>query len=76
MLNLLLNTFNNTNEVWVKNILRECTIHIIPMLNPDGAEVFTRVNSDKIDLNRDAVAKIAIESKILRNFLDNFQPDC
>mgnify|MGYP001163524972 CR=1 FL=1 len=71
----LLNTFNNTNEVWVKNILKECTIHIIPMLNPDGAEVFTRVNSDKIDLNRDAVTKIAIESKILRNFLDNFQPD-
>ncbi|WP_275315602.1 M14 family metallopeptidase [Tenacibaculum bernardetii] len=59
----------------VTAVLENCTIKIIPMLNPDGAEVYTRVNANGIDLNRDAVALQAKESKLLRSILDRFKPD-
>ncbi len=62
----------NTEEV--QDLLKECTIQIIPMLNPDGALAYTRVNANDVDLNRDAVAKIAKESKLLRSVLDDFNP--
>lgn len=58
----------------IKLLLEKCTICIIPMLNPDGSIVFTRENAKNIDLNRDAVAKKAIESKLLRSVLDEFNP--
>ncbi|MDY0779478.1 M14 family zinc carboxypeptidase [Tenacibaculum sp. IB213877] len=58
----------------VQSILKECTIQIIPMLNPDGAIAYTRVNAHDIDLNRDAVDKKAKESKLLRSALDTFNP--
>ncbi len=35
-------------------ILEKCQIKVIPILNPDGAFSYTRVNANKIDLNRDA----------------------
>jgi hypothetical protein len=44
------------------------------MLNPDGALAYTRVNANKIDLNRDAVNRIAKESKLLRSILESFHP--
>jgi len=71
----LLNILTQSSAPCVQQILNACTLQIIPMLNPDGAEVYTRVNSKKIDLNRDAVERSAIESKILRKALDAFQPD-
>lgn len=42
------------------------TIHFIPMLNPDGAEVYTRRNAQHIDLNRDARDTATPEGKLLR----------
>lgn len=56
-------------------ILTNATIKIIPLLNPDGAEFYTRYNANSIDLNRDAVNKDASESKLLRKVLDDFKPD-
>lgn len=70
----LFNCFLNTSENEIKTILEACTLVFIPMLNPDGAEVFTRVNGNNIDLNRDAVNRKAKESKILRNVLEEFNP--
>ncbi|MCT4698818.1 M14 family metallopeptidase [Tenacibaculum haliotis] len=63
------------NNKIVASILNNCSITIIPMLNPDGAEVYTRVNAKEVDLNRDAVALAAKESKLLRKILDEFKPD-
>ena len=57
------------------SILTNCTLVFIPMLNPDGSDNFTRVNSNDIDLNRDAVDRVAKESNILRGVLDEFNPD-
>ncbi len=60
----------------IKNqILNNCTIVFLPILNPDGAEVFTRVNANEVDLNRDAVDLVAKESKLLRKVLDEFDPE-
>jgi len=72
----LLNVFKNPNSPQkVKAILKFCTIKIIPILNPDGALAYTRVNAQQIDLNRDATTLMAPESKLLRHTLNEFQPD-
>src|SRR6056297_2767119 len=52
-------------ESLVQSILNNCSLCIIPMLNPDGAEAYTRVNANKIDLNRDAQNLSQPESRIL-----------
>jgi hypothetical protein len=41
-------------------------IHFIPMLNPDGAEIYNRRNAQSIDLNRDARAGQTVEGALLR----------
>lgn len=56
-------------------ILNNCKLLCVPMLNPDGAEAYTRVNSRGIDLNRDVIDKKAVESRILQDILLEFQPD-
>jgi len=58
----------------VQTILKECTLLLLPMLNPDGALAYTRVNAHQIDLNRDAVDKKAKESQLLRTVLEDFNP--
>ncbi|MGK0413743.1 MAG: hypothetical protein ACJA1B_001951 [Polaribacter sp.] len=70
----LFNCFSNTKESVLETILKECTLIFIPMLNPDGAQAYTRVNGNNIDLNRDAVQRAAKESKLLRVILDEFAP--
>ncbi|MDV7188288.1 M14 family zinc carboxypeptidase [Lutibacter sp. TH_r2] len=62
------------NNTIAKTILNNCELVFIPLLNPDGAIRFTRENANGIDLNRDAVDRLAVESNILRNVLDNFNP--
>ena len=58
-----------------ENILQNFTLQIIPILNPDGAKAYTRVNANEIDLNRDAQNQSQPESKILRLAYENFKPD-
>ncbi|NIK91909.1 DUF2817 domain-containing protein [Mangrovimonas sp. CR14] len=55
-------------------ILNSCSIAIIPILNPDGAEQYTRVNANEVDLNRDAVNLSQPESIILRDYYNKYQP--
>ena len=62
------------NIAIVERILEKCTLVFIPLLNPDGAEIYTRKNAQGIDLNRDAVALEAPESNILRAVLKEFNP--
>ncbi|CDF79167.1 peptidase, M14 family, carboxypeptidase A [Formosa agariphila KMM 3901] len=52
-----------------------CTFYIIPILNPDGAEAYTRLNAVDVDLNRDAQLLTQPESKVLRAVYDSFKPD-
>ncbi|MEZ4802651.1 MAG: M14 family zinc carboxypeptidase [Gelidibacter sp.] len=71
----LCNVFANSNLNEVKSILQNCTIAIIPILNPDGAKLYTRLNANKIDLNRDAQNLSQPESRALRAFFDIYKPD-
>lgn len=72
----LLNAFRAENGINVlDNILESCTIKLIPMLNPDGAAAYTRVNANNIDLNRDAKNLMEPESKLLKEVFEQFQPD-
>ncbi len=64
-----------TKNSWSESIVNNCTIKIVPMLNPDGAKAYTRVNANKIDLNRDAQDRSQPESKVLRNSYVEFKPD-
>jgi murein tripeptide amidase MpaA len=44
------------------------------MLNPDGADMYTRLNANEVDLNRDSQNLTQPESKVLREIFDLFQP--
>jgi hypothetical protein len=70
----LFNCILNSSEATFSKILEECTLVFIPMLNPDGAQAYTRVNANSVDLNRDAVNRVAKESILLRNILEDFDP--
>ena len=58
----------------INQLLKNCTITILPMLNPDGAEAYTRVNADGVDLNRDVLDQVAKESTILHDVLKEVNP--
>ncbi|QCX39022.1 DUF2817 domain-containing protein [Aureibaculum algae] len=70
----LLKWLDDDGNLMVNEILKACTLVFVPMLNPDGAAVYTRVNAQNIDLNRDAVAVKAPESKILQAVLKDVNP--
>lgn len=71
----LLNFFgSNDLENIRKTILSQCTLHFIPMLNPDGAEVWQRRNALSIDINRDFLALQTPEAKILLKTQEETQP--
>ncbi|KAF2518746.1 DUF2817 domain-containing protein [Flavobacterium salilacus subsp. salilacus] len=70
----MLNWLNgDTKEA--KVIKDNFTLCIIPILNPDGAKLYTRENANKVDLNRDAVAQSQPESKALQQAFNAFKPD-
>jgi hypothetical protein len=54
---------------------RELTIVFVPMLNPDGAELFQRENAAGIDVNRDARQLASPEARILKGLRDSLLPD-
>ncbi len=58
-----------------KTILKNMTVHFIPMLNPDGAELFNRRNAIGIDINRDALRLQSPESQLLKKVRDSLDAD-
>ena len=68
----LVNCFHN-NEFF--EILENCSLFIIPILNPDGARLYTRENFNKIDLNRDAKENSQLESKLLNSYFEKIKPN-
>lgn len=65
----------NSYEEFKRILLQNVTLFFIPMLNPDGTELFQRRNLNQIDLNRDAVKLQAPESKILFSVFNKIKPD-
>lgn len=67
--------FLNNDSAEANQIKNDFTLLIIPILNPDGAEAYTRVNANQIDLNRDSVDLSQPESLLLRKTFEEFAPD-
>ena len=55
-------------------ILTGCTLHLIPMLNPDGVERYTRRNAQDIDVNRDALHLQTPEGRLLKQAVESIRP--
>ena len=69
-----LNLLNSDVEL-AQKLLNAFTFCCIPMLNPDGAKLYTRENANKVDLNRDSQDLSQPESRILRALFEKFEPD-
>ncbi|NDV42919.1 M14 family zinc carboxypeptidase [Flagellimonas sediminis] len=52
-------------------ILSKLKLHFLPMLNPDGAEVFQRRNALGVDINRDALRLQSPEGQTLKRLRDS-----
>lgn len=66
--------FLSSGDSETASLLQRCTFEIIPILNPDGAEVYTRENANDVDLNRDALDLSQPESRLLRERFDALRP--
>jgi hypothetical protein len=55
-------------------IRKNCTLYILPMVNPDGAEIFNRRNAMGIDINRDFHHQQSPEGRLLRALRDEINP--
>jgi hypothetical protein len=68
-----LNADDDLNELR-NSISGNCTLYILPLVNPDGAEVFTRRNALGIDINRDSRKRQSPEGKLLAEARDQINP--
>ena len=57
-----------------RRLLSRLTLHIVPMLNPDGTERFQRRNAQSIDVNRDALRLQTPEGRALKALRDRYNP--
>ena len=66
---------NDLFKAEISAFLKNYTLYAIPMLNPDGAVLYTRENANGVDLNRDAHDLSQSESKVLHNIFQQLKPD-
>ncbi len=71
----IFNYFKESQSSEAKTILQNLELHFVPMINPDGADLFQRRTSQEIDMNRDAVALQCPESQILKGLVSDLQPE-
>jgi hypothetical protein len=72
----LMNFLQNEAYRATANVLAEnCTLYLLPMVNPDGAERFIRRNSRQIDINRDFTNTLTAEARLLRSLREEIDPD-
>jgi hypothetical protein len=64
----------NRQEATVQQLLRNLTLWIVPMLNPDGAQRTQRWNAQEIDINRDALRLSTPEGRFLKTLRDRVKP--
>ncbi|MCH8326324.1 MAG: peptidase M14 [Bacteroidetes bacterium] len=57
-----------------KIILNNLTLYFLPIVNPDGTELFQRENIYNIDINRDALALQTPEGRILMESFKKIEP--
>lgn len=62
------------DQKWVKKLAETFTIRAVPMLNPDGSDLYQRRNLQGIDINRDAVNLKTPEGQLLKKLRDEWSP--
>lgn len=67
--------YRNRSVAWVKSVEEKITLRAVPMLNPDGAELWRRRNLQSIDINRDARSLVTPEGRLLKRLRDDWRPD-
>jgi beta-lactamase class A len=70
----LMRYLHEARDARTKSWRKQLTILMIPMLNPDGAETFTRHNALGIDVNRDARMLSTPEARALKDTRERFDP--
>jgi predicted deacylase len=55
--------------------LKQVTVYVVPMANPDGAEAFLRHNAHNVDLNRDWIKRTQPETRALYLEISRLHPD-
>ncbi len=65
----------NRDKEWVKQLEKTLTIRAVPMLNPDGEELYQRRNLQGIDINRDAALLQTPEARLLKQLRDDWSPN-
>ncbi len=65
----------DAHTAWKEDLLAKVSLYFMPMLNPDGAERFTRRNYLGVDLNRDALRLQSPEARILKETRDELAAD-
>jgi len=74
----LIDTFTflqrNRHIPWVKKIEETITFRAVPMLNPDGEEMYQRRSALDIDINRDALDLKTPEAQLLKKLRDDWNP--
>ena len=65
----------NRGAGWARAVEERITLRAVPMLNPDGAELFRRRNLQSIDINRDARALVTPEGRLLKKLRDEWRPE-
>lgn len=63
------------NDQFRRLLLEKLQLHVIPMVNPDGAEVWKRRNAMDIDINRDARVLTTPEGRLLMKAADEIKPE-
>ncbi len=66
---------NDHYNAFRDSLFNQATLYVMPMVNPDGAEVFQRRNSYEIDINRDFARQQTPEGIILRKVYDEIHAD-
>lgn len=67
--------FLQSNNEQVQALAANCELYFIPMVNPDGAERFTRRNVQQIDINRDFLQNVSPEAQLLKQCRAAIEPE-
>jgi hypothetical protein len=65
---------DNQRDAVRDRIASQLTVVMLPMLNPDGAEVFQRENAIGVDINRDVRRLSTAEARVLKAVRDSIKP--
>lgn len=55
--------------------LKQATVIVVPMANPDGSEAFLRHNAHDVDINRDWLRRTQPETRALYTAIQRLHPD-